>query len=57
MLGQGLIPEHYHPIVDMMNDDELEQFLKNISISVEQTVSQLPSHQQLLSQYCPAKSI
>jgi len=57
MLGQGLIPEHYHPIVDMMSDDELEQFLKNISISVEQTVSQLPSHQQFLSQYCPAKSI
>lgn len=57
MLGQGLIPEHYHPIVDMMSDDELEQFLKKISISVEQTVSQLPSHQQFLSQYCPAKSI
>ena len=57
MLGQGLIPEHYHPIVDMMSDDELEHFLKKISISVEQTVSQLPSHQQFLSQYCPAKSI
>jgi tryptophan halogenase len=57
MLGQGLIPEHYHPIVDMMSDDELEQFLKNISMSVEQTVSQLPSHQQFLSQYCPAKAI
>ena len=57
MLGQGLIPEHYHPIVDMMSDDELEQFLKKISISVEQTVSQLPSHQQFLSQYCTAKSI
>jgi len=57
MLGQGLIPEHYHPIVDMMSDDELGLFLKNISISVEQTVSQLPSHQQFLSQYCPAKSI
>jgi tryptophan halogenase len=57
MLGQGLMPEHYHPIVDMMSDDELERFLKNISTSVQQSVSKLPSHQQFLSHYCSAKPI
>ena len=49
------MPEHYHPIVDMMSDDELEGFLKNISMSVQQAVSKLPSHQQFLSHYCSAK--
>ena len=28
MLGQGLVPEQYHPIVDMMSEEELKSFLE-----------------------------
>ena len=28
MLGQGLVPEQYHPIVDMMSEEELKGFLE-----------------------------
>lgn len=54
MLGQGLIPEQYHPIVNMMSDEELERFLKGLHGSAAQLVSQLPEHQRFIDHYCRA---
>lgn len=52
MLGQGLLPEQYHPIVNMMNDSELETFLSGIHGSVLNLVRQLPEHQRFIDHYC-----
>ncbi len=57
MLGQGLMPEQYHPIVNMMDDDELKQFLTGIHGSVKQMVTQLPEHQQFIDHYCKAAAV
>ncbi len=57
MLGQGLVPEQYHPIVDMMSDDELKAFMGNIKASVDHLVAQLPSHQRFINSYCKAAAI
>lgn len=54
MLGQGIMPEQYHPIVNMMTDDELERFLSGIHQSVGRLVDQLPEHQQFINHYCRA---
>lgn len=54
MLGQGLVPEQYHPIVNMMDDEELEQFLSGIHGSVQAMVKQLPEHQRFIDHYCRA---
>ncbi len=54
MLGQGLTPEQYHPIVNMMDDEELDQFLSGIHGSVQNMVSQLPEHQRFIDHYCRA---
>ncbi len=54
MLGQGLLPEQYHPIVNMMSDDELTQFLSGIHGAVGSFVSQLPEHQRFIDHYCKA---
>ncbi len=54
MLGQGLIPEQYHPIVNMMDDAELESFLSSIDQSVKSKVSQLPKHLDFINYYCKA---
>lgn len=54
MLGQGLLPEQYHPIVNMMSDEELERFLKGLHGSAERLVSQLPEHQRFIDHYCKA---
>ena len=53
MLGQGLEPEQYHPIVNMMTDEELERFLTGIQATVRKLVTQLPPHHQFLTHYCP----
>ena len=54
MLGQGLMPEQYHSIVNMMSEDELDQFLKGIHSSARNLVGQLPDHQRFIDHYCRA---
>ena len=56
MMGQGLVPEQYHPIVNMMTDDELERFLTGLHGSVQQLVSQLPDHERFINHYCRAQA-
>ena len=55
MLGQGLVPEQYHPIVNMMSDDELGRFLTGIHDAVGKVTSQLPDHQRFIDHYCRAE--
>ena len=52
MLGQGLMPEQYHPIVDEMTDEELRRFLHGAETSVTKLVSKLPQHQEFINYYC-----
>ncbi|WMN59997.1 tryptophan 7-halogenase [Pseudoalteromonas xiamenensis] len=56
MMGQGILPKAYHPIVDVMSNDELSQFLNQIKYSVDRTVQQLPNHQDFLKHYCKTHS-
>ncbi len=51
------MPEEFHPIVNMMTDKELENFLNSIKASVNNLVDQLPSHQQFINSYCKAEKI
>jgi tryptophan halogenase len=52
MLGQGIVPEQYHPVVDVMDDEELKSFLQQIKSNVDKTVSQLPTHDAYVRDYC-----
>ncbi|MBU2871133.1 tryptophan halogenase family protein [Colwellia sp. E2M01] len=53
MLGQGIYPEQYHQIAAIMKDHELTKFLGDIRQAIEKGVSNLPTHQAFLDQYCP----
>ena len=52
MLGQGITPEQYHPVVDVMGDDELKRFLQDIKSKVDNTLAQMPKHEVYVDQYC-----
>ncbi len=52
MMGQGIVPEQYHPIVDMMSDAELEAFLGGHRDRARQLVSRLPPHGEFVAHYC-----
>lgn len=55
MLGQGMMPERYHPIVDLMGEEELTKFLGNIRSSVRHQVNNLPKHGQFIDHYCKSE--
>ncbi len=54
MIGQGLMPEQFHPIVEQMSQEELSRFLGQIRQNIERTVERLPEHSGYVNQFCPA---
>ncbi|MFT5277606.1 MAG: tryptophan halogenase, partial [Granulosicoccus sp.] len=44
----------YHPIVDMMGDDELRDFLDNIKSAVKRRVQNWPDSNDFIKHYCPS---
>lgn len=55
MLGQGLMPMQYHQIANIMNDNELQNFLSTIKTSISAAVEQLPEHEDFIKQYCSSE--
>lgn len=52
MLGQGILPEHYHHSVKMMSDGDLGNFLSSIKVPISKKISAMPSHREFIDQYC-----
>lgn len=52
MIGQGLMPAHYHPIADSMSKEELQHFLAQINNNIDYTLATLSSHEDYLAHYC-----
>jgi tryptophan halogenase len=56
MLGQGIMPRHYHPVAAATPDADLTRLLDALRASISQKVAKLPSQQEFISQYCKASS-
>jgi tryptophan halogenase len=56
LLGQGIMPEHYHHIARAMNDRDLGQYLGEFRTSIAQSVAKLPSQAAFIDQYCKANA-
>jgi len=54
MLGQGIVPQSYHPIAAKLRDDELATLLGSLSDGVTRTVAALPDHAAYVARYCGA---
>lgn len=52
MMGQGIMPRAYHPIVEKLSDDELARLLATIRENVTRTVAGLPEHGAYVARYC-----
>jgi tryptophan halogenase len=50
MIGQGVIPEDYHPLANTLDRDQLNRIIKNLTLLMQGTASQLPSHEEFLKQ-------
>jgi tryptophan halogenase len=56
LLGQGIMPKHYHLIYNTMSDEELHHHLSTTRKTIADAVSKLPNHQEFVDHYCKAPS-
>lgn len=52
MLGQGIIPSYYHPIVELMPDRDLQLFLNSIADGVDNNIAKMSLHHDFVNKYC-----
>jgi len=52
MIGQGIMPRAYHPLVDQMPDRELYQFVTGVGKVVASCVDAMPPHQAFIDRHC-----
>lgn len=48
MLGQGIIPEDYHSLVNELSDEQLNDLLANLKTLIDKTVERMPGHHTYL---------
>jgi tryptophan halogenase len=54
LLGQGIIPKSYHPLVDMMAEAEIKEFLANVRAVHLKAVAAMPRHMDFVREHCRA---
>ena len=52
MVGQGLIPEGYHPLADSEKAQEVRELLGLVRRSVTKRVAEMPSHDRFIADNC-----
>jgi tryptophan 7-halogenase len=57
MLGQGIVPQGYHPIVDDMPDDKLVELVERMRMTLSDAVASMPTHGEWISRYWKAAAL
>jgi tryptophan halogenase len=54
LIGQGVIPRGYDPLVDIKSEPQIEQYLGNIERVIRKCVEVMPTHAEYVARTCPA---
>ncbi|WP_202840484.1 tryptophan halogenase family protein [Luteimonas saliphila] len=54
MLGQGVVPNGYHPLVDQVPEPDLYRFIEGVGKTISNCVEAMPMHQQFIDRFCKA---
>ncbi|WP_323142928.1 tryptophan halogenase family protein [Massilia phyllosphaerae] len=54
MLGQGIVPQGYHPIVDEMPEDKLVEHVEGVRTMLARAVATMPTHEEWIDHYWKA---
>ncbi len=57
MLGQGIIPKSYDPMVDIKDEDEIQSFLENMRTVISKCVNVMPTQKEFIEKYCKAPMV
>lgn len=52
LIGQGLIPNNYHPLADDLSNEKLDQFLASLRAQTLKFSTTLTDHTQYIKKYC-----
>ncbi|MFM2057765.1 MAG: hypothetical protein RLY71_2150 [Pseudomonadota bacterium] len=52
MLGQGILPRGYDPVVDALDEAKIEEFLANVSQTMQRCVDVMPTHADYIAANC-----
>jgi len=54
MLGQGIVPRAYHPLVDLVAEPELARLMEGVRGVIASCVEAMPAHEQFIERCCKA---
>jgi tryptophan halogenase len=54
LVGQGILPKGYHPLVDAVSAEDLVKFDESVRQVIASCVSAMPTHEQFIERYCKA---
>jgi tryptophan halogenase len=54
MLGQHIEPQHYHPAVDLVPDQEIAGLVDSVKNVIAACVEAMPTHAQFIARHCAA---
>ncbi len=54
MIGQRIMPQAYHPAVDLIADGELDELVGGVRRVIATCVETMPRHEQFIARYCVA---
>ena len=52
MMGQGIMPQSYHPVAAKLRGEELTYLLASLRDNVARTVAGMPEHAAYVAHYC-----
>ncbi len=55
MIGQGVMPERYHPLADNLSEQQLNHFVNDLYAIYQKCADALPSHDEFLKHYCSSQ--
>lgn len=56
LIGQGIVPRRYHPMVDLLTPEELRHMVASTRAVLDNSAAVLPSHAEYIARTCPAPS-
>lgn len=54
--GQEVLPERYHPMVDLVSDEETRRMVEGVRGVLERSAEVMPAHDDYIRQHCAAAS-
>lgn len=54
LIGQGVLPDGYHPLADQLAPADLSAFLDTVRRSVAASAAAMPDHADFIARHCPA---